>query len=89
MFCWFFRRSLGMVGERLHEVEVIVGCNAVVTHHAATETPMDDRVFTVRPNEVTGRRHERSAIAGAVARTPLVKVTRVKTVGAVIALAAA
>jgi hypothetical protein len=82
-------RSFGAIGECQHQVKVVIRGNAIVAMHAAAKALVDNRVFAIGPDEVTGWRHERSAVTGAVARSPVVHVTGIEAAGAVIALPSA
>ncbi len=71
------------------EQRVVVGSNPVMPFEATTETAMQQHLLAVWAEERSGRRHERSAVTGAVAGRFAVNVQRVQAAGAVVALLAA
>jgi len=72
--------------QREHEVEVVVGGDAVEALEAAAETAMYDDMLAIGPLERPNRGHQRAARAGAVAGAPRVHMLRVQAERAVIAV---
>src|SRR5258708_35729988 len=76
-------------GQCEHEMEVVVGADAVEALEAAAEAAVDDAVLAVGALEGADGRHQGTAGGCAVAGAPVVHMAGVEAVRAVVALAAA
>jgi hypothetical protein len=79
-------RSCGYYGQGQQQVEIVIGCDAVEALKATAEAAMNNHKFAVGPLEASHGLHRSATGAQAISRRPVIDVTRVETVRAVIAL---
>ena len=72
--------------QREHEIEVVVGLDAVEALEVAAFAVVDDDMLAVGPLKCPNRRHHPTAAAQPVARFHCVDVARVEAVGAMVAM---
>lgn len=69
-----------------HEVEIVVGGDAVEAFQSARQAAMDEHIFTVWSLEAADGFHAAPAGADPIARSPVIDMTREQAIGAVIAV---